>query len=45
MILPSRSVLTVPLARRWRSVWETVTSLMPAAAARSETLTGPAALS
>ena len=43
MILPSRSASTVGEARRWRSVCETVVSAMPVAAARSETLIGPAA--
>ena len=44
MTRPSRSAMTVWLARRWRSVWETVAPLIPVAAARSETLIGPAAL-
>ena len=34
--------MTVWLARRWRSVCDTVVSLIPVAAARSETLIGPA---
>ena len=36
--------MTVWLARRWRRVCDTVASLIPVAAARSETLIGPAAL-
>jgi len=44
MILPSRSVVTVWLARRNRRVWETVTSLRSVATARSQTLIRPAAL-
>ena len=43
MIRPSRSVVTIWAARRWRRAWETVVSCRPVAAARSETLIGPAA--
>lgn len=40
----SRSAQTTAAARRYRSVWDTVVSFSPVAAARSDTLMGPAAL-
>jgi len=41
MIRPSRSVMTIWAARKWRRACETVVSWRPVAAARSETLIGP----